>query len=66
MKDSNLQKIKELEEKVKLLEQDLGHKQIKIDYLEKMIDLASEDYKIDIEKNSNSPQLDGSEKIKRK
>ena len=50
MKDSHLQKIKELEEKVKLLEQTVGQKQIKIDYLEKMIDLASEDYKIDIKK----------------
>lgn len=50
MKDSHSQKIKELEEKVKLLEQAVGQKQIKIDYLEKMIDLASEDYKIDIKK----------------
>jgi transposase-like protein len=66
MKDSHLQKIKELEEKVKLLEQTVGQKQIKIDYLEKMIDLASEDYKIDIKKNSNSPRSDGSEKTKRK
>jgi len=66
MKDSHLQKIKELEEKVKLLERTVGQKQIKIDYLEKMIDLASEDYKIDIKKNSNSPRSDGSEKTKRK
>lgn len=66
MKDSQLQKIKELEEKVKLLEQTVGQKQIKIDYLEKMIDLASEDYKIDIKKNSNSPRSDGLEKTKRK
>ena len=57
MKDSHLQKIKELEEKVKLLEQAVGQKQIKIDYLEKMIDLASEDYKIDIKKNSNSLEI---------
>lgn len=51
MKDSHLKKIKELERKVKELEQSVGQKQIKIDYLEKMIDIAKEEYKIDIKKN---------------
>jgi transposase len=51
MKDSHLKKIRELERKVKELEQSVGQKQIKIDYLEKMIDIAKEEYKIDIKKN---------------
>ena len=66
MKDSQLNKIKELEEKVKLLEQAVGQKQIKIDFLEKMIELASEEYKIDLKKNLNTPHSDGSGKTKRK
>lgn len=64
MKDSHLKKIKDLERHVKELEQAVGQKQIKIDYLEKMIDLAKEEYKIDIKKNSNTPHSGGSEKTK--
>ena len=50
MKDSQTHKLKELEEKVKELERAVGQKQIKIDYLEKMIDLAKETFSIDIKK----------------
>lgn len=60
MKDSQTHKLKALEEKVKELEQAVGQKQIKIDYLEKMIDLAKETYSIDIKKNSNTPPSGGS------
>jgi transposase len=38
----------------------VGQKQIMIDYLEKMIDLAKETYSIDIKKNSNTPPSGGS------
>lgn len=40
MKDSSIDKLKQLEQKIKELEQIVGQKQIKIDYLEKMIDIA--------------------------
>jgi transposase len=65
MKDSQMQKIKDLESRVKLLEQTVGQKQMAIDYLEKMIALAEEDLKIDIKKNSNTPQSGGSKIIRK-
>ena len=43
MKESISHKLKELAKKVKELEQIVGQKQIKIDYLEKMIDIAKEE-----------------------
>lgn len=60
LKDSQTNRLKELEEKVKELERAVGQKQIMIDYLEKMIDLAKETYSIDIKKNSNTPLSGGS------
>lgn len=60
IKDSQTFRLKELEEKVKDLERSVGQKQIMIDYLEKMIDLANETYSIDIKKNSNTPHSGGS------
>ncbi|PZX48800.1 transposase [Algoriphagus ratkowskyi] len=59
MKDSQTHRVNELEEKVKELERAVGQKQIKIDYLEKMIDLAKETYSIDIKKNSNTSPSGG-------
>jgi transposase len=55
MKKSSMDKIKALEQKVKELEQMVGQKQIKIEYLEKMIDLAKTELDIDIKKNYNTP-----------
>ncbi len=66
MKDSNTNKLKELQDRLKELEQIIIQKQIKIDYLEKMIDLAKQDLAIDIKKNYNSQQLAGSIKTTRK
>jgi transposase-like protein len=66
MKESSIDKLKQLEQKVKELEQIVGQKQIKIDYLEKMIDIAKDDLNIDIKKNYNTPQSTGSETIKEK
>ncbi len=60
MKDSQLAKLKEMEARIKELERAVGQKQMNIDYLEKMIDLAKEEFDIDIKKNSNTPQSDGS------
>jgi len=56
IKQSSINKLKELEQKVKELEQAVGQKQIKIDYLEKMIDIAKDELDIDIKKNFNTPQ----------
>ena len=50
MKDSQAHKMKQLEARIKELEQAVGQKQMNIDYLEKMIDLAKEHYDIDIKK----------------
>ena len=66
MKDSSTQKLKALEQKIKELERTVGQKQIQIDYLEKMIDLAKDELNIDIKKNSNTPQSIGSEATKGK
>jgi transposase len=66
MKDSSTQKLKALEQKIKELERTVGQKQIQIDYLEKMIDIAKDELNIDIKKNSNTSQSIGSEATKRK
>lgn len=60
MKESSLTKLSELEKKVKELEQIVGQKQIKIDYLEKMIDIAKDELNVDIKKNYNTSQSTGS------
>lgn len=64
MKDSSTQKLKALEQKIKELERTVGQKQIQIDYLEKMIDIAKDELNIDIKKNSNTPQSSGFEATK--
>lgn len=66
MKDSSTQKLKALEQRVKELEQMVGRKQIEIDYLEKMIDVAKEELHIDIKKNFNTPRSNGSASTKGK
>lgn len=66
MQDSSTQKLKELERKLKELERIIGQKQIKIDYLEKLIDMAKEELDIDIKKNFNTPQSNGSVKTDKK
>ena len=65
MKDSSSKRVKELERKVAELERKVGQKQIKIDYLEKMMDIAKDELKIDIKKNYGTPQSTGSEKAKK-
>ena len=65
MKDSQAHKIKQMEARIKELERAVGQKQMNIDYLEKMIDLAKEHYDIDIKKNSNTLHYGGSKNIKK-
>lgn len=66
MEDSNQNKLKELAKKVKELEQMVGQKQIAIEYLEKMIELAKTDLNIDIKKNYSLPLSAGSNQTKGK
>ena len=64
MKDSQAHKLKQMEVRIKELERAVGQKQMNIDYLEKMIDLAKEHYDIDIKKNSNILHSGGSKNTK--
>jgi len=65
-RDSSSKKVKELEAKIKELEQIVGKKQIMIDYLEKMMEIAKDELNIDIKKNYNTSQSAGSGKTKKK
>jgi transposase len=66
MKTSHTAKFKEMEARIRQLEQMVGQKQIKIEYLEKMIDLAKDELDIDIKKNFNTQPSDGSGKTGKK
>lgn len=66
MKQSSNEKVKELEKRIKELEGAVGRKQIKIDYLEKMMEIAKEELDIDIKKNYGTPQSTGSGTIRKK
>lgn len=59
MKHSSSEKVKQLEARIKELEQVVGQKQIKLDYLEKMIELAKEELDIDIKKNYDTSPSTG-------
>ncbi len=61
MKDSSLMRVKELQNRIKDLEQIVGQKQIKIDFLEKMIELSKSEFGIDVKKKSTMPHLSGLE-----
>jgi len=58
--NSDTKKIMLLKEKIKELEQIVGQKQIMIEFQEKMIEIAEEEYKIEIKKKSGSTHLSGS------
>jgi transposase len=60
MEDSSYKKVKDLQERVKELERIVGQKQLNIDFLEKMIEIAKEQYGVDIKKNFNTPPSGGS------
>ena len=66
MKKSTSSKVKDLETRVKQLERVVGQKQIMIDYLEKMMEIAKDELGVDVKKNFNTPQSPGSDKTKRK
>jgi transposase len=56
---------KELEKKVKELEAIVGRKQMEIDVLNKIIDLANQEFKTDLKKNSSPNAFSGSKTIKK-
>jgi transposase-like protein len=66
MKHSSSEKLKLLESRIKELEQIVGQKQIKLEYLEKMIELAKDELDIDIKKNFNTQPLTGSDNTENK
>lgn len=66
MTQSSTFKLKELQDRIKELERIVGQKQLSIDFLEKMIELAGDQYNIDIKKNFDTPQSPGSGKTSKK
>jgi transposase-like protein len=62
MHKSSSAKVRELQKRVEELERAVGQKQIKIDFLEKLIEVAQEEYNIDIKKKSFTPRSPGSGK----
>lgn len=60
MSDSADQKLEELNQKIADLERALGQKQIKVDFYEKMLELAEEQYDLDLKKSSSSKPSSGS------
>lgn len=59
-KDSHTIRFKEMEARIAELERSVGQKQVRIDYLEKMISLADAQLGTDIKKNSDTPPSAGS------
>ena len=65
MADSSDKKLKELQQQITDLQAALGRKQIQVDFYEKMMDLAKEEYGLDLKKNSSSPLSSGSGKTEK-
>ena len=61
MSESTDQKVTDLQKKIAELEQVVGQKQIKVDFLQKMIELAEEEYDLDVKKSFSSKPSSGSE-----
>lgn len=57
---SDTRKIKDLQNRIKELEQMVGQKQIQLEFHQKMIELAEQHYGIKIKKKFGSPPYDGS------
>ena len=60
MSESTDHKVKDLHDRIAQLERALGQKQIKVDFLEKMIDLAEDKYNLGLKKSSSSKPSSGS------
>ena len=66
MKRSSTSKVKELENRIKDMERVVGQKQLNIDFLEKMMEIAKDELGVDVKKNFNTPQSPGSVKTQKK
>lgn len=55
---SKTRQLKELSFRIAELERALGQKQMQLDHYETIIELAKQEYGIDLKKNSNTPQSD--------
>lgn len=62
-KSSEMEKTKQLQKQLAQVEQIVGQKQMHIDYLEQMIDLASKKLKVDIKKTFDTQLSNGLGKI---
>jgi len=60
MKDSSTKKLKAYQERIKELERIVGQKQIKLDYLDKIIALANAHYETDLKKTLGTKRFNGS------
>ena len=61
---SEAYRTKQLEEQIKELQAALGRKQLEIEYLNKLIELAGEEYKADIKKNFGTKPSGGTRRPK--
>jgi len=64
MSKSTDQKVKDLQTKIADLERALGRKQIKVDFYEKMLELAEQEYDLDLKKSSSSKPSSASGRTK--
>ena len=58
--ESDTKKIEALKARVEELERSVGRKQIELDFKDKMIELAEEEYEVDIKKKFGSKPSSGS------
>lgn len=62
MEESTSKKLKDQESRIRELERAVGQKQLKIDYLEKLIEIAGNDLGLDLKKNSDTKPSSGTRK----
>lgn len=65
-KDSQAEKLNQMQQKIAELEQAVGHKQMQIDYYEKFIDLASEEVGQDLKKKYGFAASSGSSRANKR
>ena len=65
-KQSSSEKLKALIKENKKLKEKVGEKQIMIDYLEQLIEVAKQDYGMDIKKNVDTPHSNDLDKTQSK
>lgn len=64
--ESQSSKLAQMQQRIAELEQAVGHKQMKIDFYEKFIELASEEVGQDLKKKYGSAAMSGSSSTKKK